>query len=357
MEDKAVRVLAIQIVVISIFIGCVLFYLPSFSSYVTAKAEEYRTIREAIKAREEMTALELLSYNTEQATQSEKMPEEEIRLYLPRGINKDDVEITFNPVEKKVEFVVPNSKESDLNLHPIVGSSRYIADMSVWEEKDGLHIVFWTDTVVEPRLTGTEEYCYVHFYKPRELYDYVVVVDAGHGGSQPGAIKSGYMEKEINLEIVLKMKEILDTMENVRVYYTRLSDVHVELQDRAALARDSEANVFISIHQNSMPHDNSSTNGVLVYYDVNAEDSPTNSYALAMICKEEMIAATGCNDKGLMTNNNLHIVREAKVPVALVECGFMSNREELNKLITSEYQEKIANALCNAIVRALEGGF
>ena len=357
MEDKAVRVLAIQVVVLSIFIGCVLFYLPSFSTYLEAKAEEIRVIHQAIKARQEMTALELLTFNTQQIVDEGIVGENEIRLFLPKGISKDDVTITFNPVEKKVEFVIPNSRESDLNLHPIVGSSQYIADMSVWEEKDGLHVTFWTDGVVEPRLSGTTDYCYVQFYKPRELYDYVVVIDAGHGGSQPGAKKNGYMEKDINLEIVLKMKELLDTMENVRVYYTRLSDAHVELQDRAALARESEANLFISIHQNSMPHDSSSTNGVLVYYDMNAEDSPTNSYALAMICKEELVAATGATDKGLQTNNNLHIVREAKVPVALVECGFMSNKEELNKLISSEYQEKIAMALCNAIVRALEGGF
>lgn len=358
MEDRAVKKLAIQIVVLSIMIGCTLFYLPSFSSYVEGKIVEFRAIRAAIKARNEMTALELLTYNTEIIEQETgKELDEEIRLYLPYDVTKEQVKITFNPVEKRIDFVVPKSKESDLNRHPIVGSSKYIADMSVWEEKDGLHVTFWTDMVVEPRLTGTKDYCYIKFHKPQELYDYVIVIDAGHGGSQPGTVKQGYQEKDINLEIVLKMKEILDGMDNVRVYYTRLTDINIELKDRAALARESEANLFISIHQNSMPHDSKDTQGVLVYYDINAEESPTNSKALALICKEEIVAATGCVDKGLRDNNNLHIVREAKVPVALVECGFMSNKEELSKLITSEYQQKLAEALCNAIVRALEGGF
>ncbi len=357
MEDKAVRILAIQIAVLSIIIGCSLFYLPSFSSYVEAKITEIQTIRAARKAREEMTALELLDYNTGKIEEKGEELEEAIRFYLPFDVMKDDVIITFNPVEKRVDFVIPKSREEDLNLHPIVGSSKYIADMSVWEEKDGLHVSVWTDVVVEPRLTGNKDYCYVKFYKPRELYDYVVVIDAGHGGSQPGAVKKGYEEKDINLEIVLKMKEILDTMSNVRVYYTRLTDVNVSLQARATLARESEANLFISIHQNSMPHDSETTKGVQVFYDMNAEDSPTNSYALAMLCKEEIIVATGCEDKGLRTNNNLHIVRESKVPVALVECGFMSNGEELAKLVTPEYQQKIAEALCKAIQKALEGGF
>ncbi len=358
MEDKAVRHLAIQVVVVSILIGCILFYLPSFSSYVDAKMTELRKMYAAFKDREEMTALELLTYNTEiEESESGKKLDEEIRMYLPFDVTKDQVEITFNPVKKRIDFVVPDSKMSDLDKHPIVGSSKYIADMSVWEEEDGLHVTFWTDVVVEPRLTGDKDYCYIKFYKPQELYDYVIVIDAGHGGSQPGAVKSGYEEKDINLEIVLRMKEILDTMDNVRVYYTRLTDVNVELQERATLARESEANLFISVHQNSIPYGAADTHGVQVFYDINAEDSPTNSYALAMICKEEIIKATGCNDKGLRDNNNLHIVRESKVPVALVECGFMSNAEELNNLISGEYQQKLAEALCNAIVRALEGGF
>lgn len=357
MEDRAVKILTIRVVIASIVISCALFYLPSFSLYIREKVEEIKVIQAAIKAREEMTALDLLTYNTELIKDNEEIFIEQIRLYLPRGITKTDVSVSVNPLEKRIDFVIPNSRESDLNLHPIVGSSQYISDMTVWQEKDGLHVSFWTDVVVEPRMTGTEGYCYVQFYKPRELYDYVIVVDAGHGGSQPGAVKSGYKEKDINLDIVFKMKEILDEMDNVRVYYTRLADVDVELPDRAALARDSEANLFISIHQNSVTNNASATKGVQVFYDVNAPQSDTNSYAFAMICKEEMMKATGCEDKGLKHNDNIHILRESKVPVALVECGFMSHREELENLTSEEYQEKIARALCDAIKRALEEGF
>ena len=171
MEDKAVKVLTIQVIVLSIFIGCALFYLPSFASYAEAKIEEAKLIRQAIKAREEMSALELLTYNTQLVTKTEDIRPEELRLYLPGDTTKEDVVVDFSPIEKKIELIVPGARESDLNLHPIVGSSEHIADMSVWEEKDGLHVVFWTDTVVEPRLTATADYCYVRFLKPRELYD------------------------------------------------------------------------------------------------------------------------------------------------------------------------------------------
>ena len=162
MEDKAVRHLAIQVVVVSILIGCILFYLPSFSSYVDAKMTELRKMYAAFKDREEMTALELLTYNTEiEESESGKKLDEEIRMYLPFDVTKDQVEITFNPVKKRIDFVVPDSKMSDLDKHPIVGSSKYSADMSVWEEEDGLHVTFWTDVVVEPRLTGDKDYCYI----------------------------------------------------------------------------------------------------------------------------------------------------------------------------------------------------
>lgn len=359
MEDKVVRRFTLFIFILSILTGGTLFYLPSFTSYVEAKLSDFRTEWAVARAREEMSALDLLSYNTQRVEEQENVElfTDEIRLYLPRGVRGEEIKITSDPLERSLEFVVPESRESDLNKHPIIGSSKYISDMNVWEASDGLHVAFIMDMVIEPQLTESDGYCYVHFYKPKELYQHVVVIDAGHGGKKPGTVEKGYLEKDINLEIVKKMKEILDSKESVKVYYTRLEDVHVSLESRAQLAKDCEADLVISIHQNSVNRSTATTQGVQVLYDENAPESEHNSYAFAKLCKEEFIAATGCMDKGLVKGDDIYIIRESGAPIALVECGFMSNPTELDRLVTPEYQETIATALCTAIEKAFSGGF
>jgi len=186
-------------------------------------------------------------------------------------------------------------------------------------------------------------------------------VDAGHGGSAPGAVKLNIMEKDLNLAIVLELKKLLDQLEeeqNIKVYYTRTEDVNPTLDQRVQLANKVHANMFISVHNNSTRDgEMSDYNGTEVMYDEEKENETMGSRYLSEIMLEETVKVTKSKNDGLIQGHNIYIIRTSDVPVALVEVGFMTSVQELEKLKTKKYQKQAAEGIYNGILRALEEGF
>ena len=185
-----------------------------------------------------------------------------------------------------------------------------------------------------------------------EDYDRILVVDIGHGGSDPGAYISGCYEKTINLEIGKKLKELFDAQDEIKVYYTRTSDESVSLAERVGLANKVGADLFLSIH-NNMVFDSDSVNGTQAMYNGD-DDSGFSSKNFANICMRYLLEELGSTDKGLVEGSDIYIIRNAKMPVALVEIGFMTNSEELEKLNDEEYQQRAAQALYDAVCESFE---
>ncbi len=190
---------------------------------------------------------------------------------------------------------------------------------------------------------------------PRDVYDKVVVIDAGHGGRAVGANKQGINEKDIDLAIVLKLKEIFDNSDqNIGVYYTRTDDSNPTFDQRVQLANKSDADLFISIHNNSTRSGRmSGTSGTQVMYDETSEASRQ----FAQICLEEVTGRIGSRDKGLVEGDSIYIIRTSEVPVALIEVGFMTNKDELEKLNSDAYQRETAEGVYQAVLRAFEEGY
>ena len=198
------------------------------------------------------------------------------------------------------------------------------------------------------------------FLTPHEVYDKVVVIDAGHGGNAPGATKQGINEKDIDLAIVLKVKELFDQAgdKSVGVYYTRTDDSNPSLEQRVDMANKAGADLFISVHNNSTKSGRmSSINGTAVMYDEEKASEEKGSMQLAQICLEEMTAALGSTSKGIVKGHEIYIIRTAEMPVALIEVGFMTNQDELNRLNDEAYQKEAAQAIYNAIYRAFQEGY
>ena len=113
-------------------------------------------------------------------------------------------------------------------------------------------VLIMLDNVYVHLLQEDENYYYIDLKNPRDVYDKILVIDAGHGGKDAGALSKNenYYEKDINLDILLYLKEMLD-QENIKVYYTRLSDDKVYLRPRVELANAVDCDFFISIHCNA----------------------------------------------------------------------------------------------------------
>jgi N-acetylmuramoyl-L-alanine amidase len=195
-------------------------------------------------------------------------------------------------------------------------------------------------------------YYYVDLRKPSEVYDKILVIDAGHGGRDAGAISKGnrYYEKNINLAILLQLKKLLD-QENIKVYYTRTADDKVFLRPRAALANAVDADYFISIHCNA--NDVTSPNGSeVLYYD--NEFKGVKSRDLAAIISEELGKTIPLKQKGIVKRNfeDIFIMDKSVVPTVLIEVGYLTNNKDMDFLNKEENQKAVAQGIFNGIMRA-----
>lgn len=177
-----------------------------------------------------------------------------------------------------------------------------------------------------------------------------VLIDPGHGGADVGAISpvSGAHEAPINLEMSLALKEALDRQDIGPVSLTR-TDQHAlgptkdeDMQERSRIIRETSAALMVSIHMNSFTDPD--VWGPQVFYDADS----TAGRQLAQAIQNRLNQATGGTRQPLTLQ--LIVLRAANVPAVLVECGFLTNPEEEQKLRTADYQALIAEAITLGIL-------
>ena len=189
----------------------------------------------------------------------------------------------------------------------------------------------------------------------KKIYDKVIVLDAGHGGHDPGAQSEGYNESDLNLKVILNCRELFKDSD-VKVFYTRIDDTFQTLYDRADFAELVGADLFISVHHNSSWY--TTVKGTSVYYgdkDTYTSLNGLTSEKLANLMLENLVDkldtevfATG------VINKNFVVVRDSKAPAVLLEIGFMSCPEELSRLVKDRFSEKVAKTIYNTVLGIYE---
>lgn len=179
----------------------------------------------------------------------------------------------------------------------------------------------------------------------------VVLIDPGHGGFDPGTIGSGNkFEKDINLQISLKLQQFLE-QGGAYVLTTRADDSALaerkgaDMRGRKYIANSSNADLIVSIHQNSHPQ--GGVQGSQVFYFNNSEKSKILAESIQNQFKN---IVNWNNKKKAMPNSNYYILKQTTIPAVIVECGFMSNYSELQKLQNDDYQTRIAWSIYMGIV-------
>lgn len=173
-----------------------------------------------------------------------------------------------------------------------------------------------------------------------------VVLDAGHGGEDPGAVQGDAVEKEITLEIAKMTKDLLEES-GYKVAMTREEDNRVELGSRAKFANKRNAKVFVSIHCNAS--ENHKGNGIETYY---TEQKGLKDKLLAEMIQSAVMEQTDALDRGIKTADYTVIVR-TNMPAALIEVGFLTDEAEKEMLQGKEYQQKLAKGIAEGIRRYL----
>lgn len=267
------------------------------------------------------------------------------------------------------------------NMHyPImqVGSSYYVPSTFVLEQLPR-HFA--------PEVEYKSGYLYVT--KPRDRSVKRIVLDPGHGGKDPGAVgKKGTREKDVNLAVCLKLKQLLEKELGVTVLMTRSDDRFVSLSDRTKYANENKADLFVSVHTNAS--ESRKAKGLETYYlstavtsearavealendvvelyegkgerqkyddlafilsDLSQTEHLENSNNLAFFVQQNLISGTKSMDRGVK-QANFYVLRGAFMPSILIEMGFISNLEEEALLGNKSYQDRLARTIFEGIKR------
>ncbi len=181
----------------------------------------------------------------------------------------------------------------------------------------------------------------------------LIILDAGHGGTDPGAI--GYnskneivaRESKINMAITNLVKEKLLNY-GYNVILTRDTDTYISLAERVETEKSHNADMFVSIHCNSI--DNKATNGTQVYY----HPSSTKGALLAKNIYDALVDLTTLAPKETQNGAHLYVIRETVSPAVIVETAFISNENDRNYLLSTDGQNKIAEAISKGIKKTIE---
>jgi N-acetylmuramoyl-L-alanine amidase len=238
------------------------------------------------------------------------------------------------------------------------GTCLWLNDLATYQKKAWSIAVADRNLVLDPVLRMS----HVLAAAPRAK---IVVLDPGHGGYQPGAIAgTGALEKDLVLNVALRVRDQLRGS-GITVHMTRTDDTARTLTERAAYARRVGADLFLSIHANFAA--NASAQGIESFamtppgfastgsqrgtdkrYPGNTHDAASFSLAY-LVHRGMMVQAAPSVDRGIK-HARFVVLRDAPCPAALIECGFLSNRQETSRLATPSWRQKLANGISHGVL-------
>ncbi len=189
-----------------------------------------------------------------------------------------------------------------------------------------------------------------------------IVVDAGHGGDDPGKVGiNGVLEKDLNLQIAQRLKKLLEE-ENIEVILTRESDAGLydagtdnkkvqDMRRRCEIIKEAMPVFTVSIHQNSYPQEEIS--GAQCFYFGQSEEGKELAETIQESLKERLDKE---NHREAKANESYYLLKKTPTPTVIVECGFLSNSKEAALLMTEDYQQEVAWAIYMGIMQYLSGG-
>ncbi|MCL2753199.1 MAG: N-acetylmuramoyl-L-alanine amidase family protein [Defluviitaleaceae bacterium] len=275
-----------------------------------------------------------------------------ITLVRPAGLDIANILEFDQYLQRRYSFILPGDFEHHFGYGTFLVRDGGINNIEIITQNGLTTIAFNTNSIKAFLVEYSAAHIYITPVNPRQKYDFIVIIDPGHGGAQPGAVHHGFRESDLVLDVALMVMEMLNRDGLVKAYTTRYTDVTVPNSQRSAIANDI-GDIFISIHFNAF---NGIVTGTETLYSIHAEEAglSLNSRQLAQILQDDMIAELGLNNRGLWTRNDLPMLRDTKIPSALVEIAFMDTLSEAQLIHQPEYRRRAAEAIVRSIYRVME---
>lgn len=286
-----------------------------------------------------------------------------VKIPRPSGIEIGSYTEEDDYYNKRFILTMEGDQTAFFKSNPVDNSAKDAKSVSISKTSSGdTQIVLNTSKIQAFLVEETAQALYVTIADPKDMYDKVVILDAGHGGSDPGASYNGVKEKNATLQIVQAAKKYFDKDPSVKVYYTRITDsltgmtagstgvanASASLPARYNFANSVNGDLYISVHVNAAT--NTSARGTEVYYstaNTSKNDGGLTSSKLASITKPKMVSAIGSLDRGVKTAN-FAVIKYTKMPAILIETAFASNTSDAAILKNSAKIDAMGKAIYNS---------
>ncbi len=174
----------------------------------------------------------------------------------------------------------------------------------------------------------------------------LIAIDPGHGGMDCGCMGKLSSEKDLNLQIARALQTAL-MEKGYRVLLLREKDELQDKLDRVEIANSYQADLYISIHQNTYEGQDKSVGGIETWYD--GADAARDNQRLALLVHRETVKSSGARGRSVIDSQDLYVVSKTLMPACLIETGFLSNPQEEALLASSGYQRKLAEGIARGI--------
>lgn len=277
-----------------------------------------------------------------------------------------DFDISFQDIQTEDHYesnyfniIIPGDVTAYFEAEPIVFNSEVVLDVTYTVNADGNTVIkVKTYELSGFKLQEGDGFIGVTIGSPSEIYKNIVVLDAGHGGNDPGAMNGSAKEKNLTLSIIYDAAEkyFNSPDSQIKAYWTRKDDTKIELNDRAAFADKVEADFFISLHMNSAT--SKAAKGMEVLYASKNKNylEGVSSKTIAKHYADYLIETLGMTGRNYTTVDrpNLIVLYKNTVPAILIELGFISNASDYKKIADSKFQDATAKAIYDATVALFE---
>ena len=250
-----------------------------------------------------------------------------------QNLSSDSNMLEFNIAKDKIKL-----NTGDLNI-----SNRLVKNMTVSEEGNNYVIKVALGDRVTADINKISATSTIIKLKKQDRQTPRIVLDPGHGGKDAGAINKEFNinEKTLNIQVARRLKQKLVDA-GYEVFMTREDDTFVPLNDIASFSNSKDPDIFISMHHNSADS-NSSASGIESFYHISSD-----SKQLAQIIQKHLILSSKAVNRNIKSMPFV-VIKKTTSPAILVELGFMSNKAEVQKNMSQEYQELLADAILSGV--------
>ncbi len=261
---------------------------------------------------------------------------------LEEGIREGDIEITSDAGEMITSVTIPVKDGDFYYVNNLSGSREHIESVEFKTAQNKVVFEIRTDDRTIPHTLFEEGHLFIRFDPISDIYDRIVVVDAGHGGDDSGTVAYDILEKDVTLGVAKQLEKLRTDYKGV--FFTRLEDISLSEEDRLKLSGTMGADLIITLHTNA-DKDTRITRGIKILYNDPSVKDMADALAdkLKGVSDEKEISVVMDKEPGFFD--------DAKIPCIVIRMGYMTNKAEALMLGEEDHQKEIAEAIASVIMK------